>query len=198
MSGQGWASSLGGRMMTTRNWQWVAALGMLLLLAGCGSGGGTQAASTSAAPSTNPTVSPSPESASPLEGTWRAGPISQVFAEATLREHGLEEWIDEFQPVTPIAADTVLTLDIRDGEWDLYGQSSGHPRAEIDYDADYAVDGNEVIVTHADGSRTFQWSVDDDTLTLVLLTTDIPPTGNVPDEVFQRALYMTSDFTREG
>jgi hypothetical protein len=91
----------------------------------------------------------------------------------------------------------VLILEIRDGKWDLYGESNGEPRVEIDYDADYAVDGNEVVVTHADGSRTLQWSVADDTLTLNLLTTDIPPTGNVPDEVYQRALYMTSDFTRD-
>ena len=52
-------------------------------------------------------------------------------------------------------------------------------------------------MTHADGSRTLQWSVDDDTLRLELLTTDIPPYGGVPDEVFQRALYMTRDFTRQ-
>ena len=90
-----------------------------------------------------------------------------------------------------------MILEIRDGEWDLFGESSGAPRVEIDYNASYVVEGNEVVVTHADGSNTFQWSVDGDTLTLDHLTTDMPPSGNVPEEVFQRALYMTSGITRQ-
>ena len=86
-------------------------------------------------------MSPSPELGSPLEGTWQAGPISAADAEATLREHGLEEWIEAFQPLTPVAADTLLILEIRAGQWDLSGESSGHPGVEIDHDADYVVAG---------------------------------------------------------
>jgi len=39
--------------------------------------------------------------------------------------------------------------------------------------------------------------VDGDTLTLEFLTAAIPPHEGVPDEVFQRALYMTRDFKRD-
>ena len=51
-----------------------------LLLAGCGSNGGT---------STDKSSATSSKSASPLEGTWRTEPITLDDAEATLREHGL-------------------------------------------------------------------------------------------------------------
>lgn len=165
----------------------VAVVGTAILLTGCGSDEATQTTSAAASPETVP-----------LEGSWRAGPISPRDAEATLRRYGLGKWIKRFRPVTPIAASTTLILDIKDGEWDLYGEARGGVREEIDYNAEYVVRDNEVDKIHATGVSTLRWSVDGDTLTLGWLKTTEPPYKGIPEEVFQRALYMTRDFKRQG
>ena len=155
-------------------------------LAGCGSDGGTSPDKPSASQT---------KTESPLEGTWRTEPISLSDAEATLRKHGLGKWIKKFRTEPPFQGETVLILDVKD-EWDLYGESDGGPREEIDYDAEYLVKGDTVKVTHSTGSTTHRWSVDGDRLTLEWDSTTQPAFNGVPDEVYQRALYMTAKFTR--
>jgi hypothetical protein len=59
------------------------------------------------------------------------------------------------------------------------------------------VDGDEVVVTHSNGSNTFRWEIEGDTLTLEHVATTMPPYEGIPDPVFQRALYMTADFTQD-
>jgi len=178
----------------------VAAVGISVLLAGCGS---DEETITSSQDESSPTASvtgsatPSPEALSPLEGTWRTGPISPRDAEATLRQFGLAQWIEPFRPVAPFGADTVLILEIGE-EWDLYGMAKAQPREEIDYNADFQVHGNKVDVIHSAGFNTFRWSVDGDALTLEWLSTTIPSTDGIPEEVFQRALYMTEEFVKKG
>ncbi|HYN37136.1 MAG TPA: hypothetical protein VEV82_09205 [Actinomycetota bacterium] len=98
----------------------------------------------------------------------------------------------------PFGADTVLILDIRDGVWDLYGKPKGEPREEIDYDAEYLIDGNKVGKIHATGATTYRWSVDGERLTLEWLKSTEPPYKGIPDEVFVRALYQTDEFTKSG
>lgn len=156
-----------------------------VVLAACGSDGEKSADERSSAPT-----------ASALEGTWRTEPISLTDAEATLRKHGLGKWVEKFKTDPPFEGDTVLILEVKD-EWDLYGESDGGPRAEIDYDAEYRIDGDTVEVTHSTGSTKHRWSVDGDRLTLEWLSTTQPPYNGVPDEVYQRALYMTSEFTKD-
>lgn len=158
-----------------------------VLVAGCGTSSEPSASGSSASP---------PKAASALEGTWRTEPISLSDAEATLRKHGLGKWAKKFRTDPPFEGETVLILDVKD-EWDLYGESDGGPRAEIDYDAGYLVKGDTVKVTHSSGSTTHRWSVDGDRLTLEWLSTTQPPYEGVPDEVYQRALYMTAEFTRD-
>jgi hypothetical protein len=68
----------------------------------------------------------------PLEGIWQTAPISPAEAEATLRQHDLEKYIQQFGNVTPVSEEMVLILDIHDGEWDLYGKPKGGARQEID------------------------------------------------------------------
>ena len=156
-------------------------------LAGCGSDGGTSPEEPSASPT---------KASSPLEGTWRTESISLSDAEATLRRHGLGEHIKKFKTDPPFQGETVLILDVKD-EWDLYGESQGGPREEIDYDAEYLVKDDTVKVTHSTGSTTHRWSVDGDRLTLEWVSTTQPAYNGVPDEVYQRALYMTAEFTRD-
>jgi hypothetical protein len=173
--------------------------GLLIPLVGCGSDDDREASSTSEQTTTSQQTTTSEQTTTtPLDGTYQTGPITPAEAEATVREHGLEEWLDEFRPLNPIEApSTELILDIGDGEWDLYGETDGGPRVEIDYDAEYAVEGDQVVFTHSDGANTYQWSLDGDTLTLEFVDSTLPPYAGIPEEVFQSALYETSTFTRQ-
>jgi hypothetical protein len=52
-------------------------------------------------------------------------------------------------------------------------------------------------VAHFAGTNTFRWSIDGDTLTLEWVATTLPDYQNIPEEVFQRVLYMTETFERQ-
>ena len=97
----------------------VAAAGVSMLLVGCGGSDEGTETTSSTEPSTTASAEPS-ESVSELEGIWQTSVVSEGDAVAALRRHGLAEWIKEFRPLTPFADDTVLILDIHEGEWDLY------------------------------------------------------------------------------
>ncbi len=175
----------------------LAAVGVAMLLVGCGSDDETGSGTSSKDPATTATETAAADAASPLEGSWQTGPISPRDVDATLRRAGLAEWTERFRPLTPIPASTTLILDLHNGEWDLYGKPRSGPREEIDYDAEYVVKGDRVEKTHATGVTTYRWSVDGDTLTLEWLSTTEPPIEGIPDEVFGRALYMTQPFMRQ-
>ena len=170
-------------------------VGIAVAIAGCGSDGTESTAEQTPQTEASPRDSPIDEG-SALEGTWVTEPISKRDAEKTLRQNGLAKWIGRFRPVSPIADDTVLVLEIGD-QWDLYRQVKGGPREEVDYNASYSVENNKVDVVHSAGSNTFRWSVDGDVLTLVWLKSTIPPSEGVPEEVFQRVLYKTAGFERQ-
>ena len=147
-------------------------------------------------PSTHPT-SEAP-SASPLEGAWQAGPVSIKETAATVRRHGLGRWVADYRANAPFPDDTVLTLTIENGAWDLYGTTVGGRPEPIDYDAEYEIDGDTVVFHHSDGSNTYRWAIVGDTLSLEFVRSTLPAYRGIPDEVFQRALYMTEAFTRQG
>ena len=165
----------------------VALAAASMLLVGCGSDTSETPAPTSETPA-----------ASPLEGTWRTGSVSPRDAEATLRRQGFARFVEDFRANAPFSTDTVLILSIEGGQWNLYGESEGKPAEPIDYDAEYEIDGDTVTFHHSDGSNTHRWTVDGDTLSLAFEKGTMPPYEGIPDEVFQRALYMTEAFTRQG
>ncbi len=181
----------------------VAAAAISMLLVGCGSDNSTPAtdssderASTSATSEAPPT-SDAP-AASPLEGAWQAGPLSLKDTEATIRRYGLGRYVKAYRENSPFFGDdTVLTLTIENGEWNLYGIPGGGEPVPIDYHADYEIDGDSVVFHHSDGSNFYRWQVDEDTLTLHFVRSTLPGYRGIPDEVFQRALYMTAAFTRQ-
>jgi hypothetical protein len=175
----------------------LAAVGVAVLLIGCGSDDDTGTASSSKDPTTSATQTAASDAVSRLEGTWQTGPISPRDVDATLHRDGLAKWIERFRSVTPIAARTTLILDLHNGEWDLYGKPKSGPREEIDYDAEYVVKGDRVEKIHATGVTTYRWSVDGDALALEWLSSTEPPYKGIPDEVFSRALYMTQPFMRQ-
>jgi hypothetical protein len=173
-----------------------------MVLVGCGSDEPTPATASpddrasSSATSEPPATSEAP-AASPLEGTWRAGPITLEETEATIRSHGLGRYVKDYRANAPFFGDTVLTLTIENGAWDLYGITDGGQPAPIDYDAEYEIDGDTVVFHHSDGSNTYRWQVADDTLQLDFVNSSLPGFEGIPDEVFQRALYMTETFTTQ-
>jgi hypothetical protein len=170
-------------------------VGLLIALAGCGSDDESEPTGSAIESSPTTTASTSAD-ASPLEGTWETDPIHVADMEVTLREAGLGEHIAEFEQNAPISGvPTALILDVGD-EWDLYGHGQGESRKEIDYNAEYVVEGNEVVVNHSEGSNTFRWSVNGDVLKLTWLETTFASDTGVPEEAFQRALYMTAEFRR--
>ena len=138
----------------------------------------------------------SSEAQSPLVGTWRTGVITQRDAEATLRRYGLAKWISRFRRETPLTKSMAMVLVISPTGWDLYGKPRGKPRVEIDYDAEYVVNGKVVSKIHAAGFTMFRWSVNSRKLSLRWLKTTEPPYRGIPDKVFQYALYMTQSFSR--
>lgn len=124
-------------------------MGVSVLLAGCGSEEGTLSTASPQEPQPSASATPSPaEAVSELEGSWQTDPVSQRDAEAELRQQGLGKCIEQFRPLSPLVGDMVLTLVIDNGGWDLYGQPEGGPRSEIDYDAEYSVDGDLITVIH--------------------------------------------------
>jgi hypothetical protein len=135
--------------------------------------------------------------ASRLEGTWKTGPIGPQDVEATLRRHGLAKWIKRFRPISPIPEPTILTLDLKDGGWNLYGKPATGPRQKIDFNAKYVVRRDEVEKIHATGATTYRWSVNGSSLKFQWLRTTEPPSKGIPDEVYSRALYMTRPFKRQ-
>ena len=181
---------------------WVVVLAATsMLLVGCGADDPAPAKASpdevpsTSATSTAPAVSETP-AASPLEGTWQAGPISLTDTEATVRRHGLGRYVKDYRANAPFFGDTVLILTIEGGAWDLYGKSGGGEPVPIDYDAEYEINGDTVVFHHSDGSNTYRWQVDHDILQLHFVKSTLPSYRGIPDEVFQRALYMTETFTR--
>lgn len=132
----------------------------------------------------------------PFAGIWHTDEISQADAEATLRRHGLAKWITRFRRQTPFTEPIALQLVVRRAEWDLYGKPQGKPRFAIDYDAKWWLpDDRTVRKIHGTGITTFRWSVSGGALKLRWLRTTEPDFMGIPDEVFQRALYMTRTFS---
>ena len=179
----------------------VAFAASSVLLVGCGS---DEPGSVSAAPDeptsnsvSSETPSETPVAASPLEGSWQAEPITLEQSEATIRRHGLGEWVEEYRKNAPFSGDTLLSLTIEGGAWDLYGESDGGPSQPIDYDAEYEIAGDKVVFHHSDGSNTYRWRVDGDTLQLRFEKSTLPGYRGIPEEVFQRALYMTATFSKQ-
>jgi|SRR5687768_2390350 len=175
----------------------VVLIGVAITLAGCGSSDEESETADSSAEATPATTTSSPEEATALEGTWRTEPITVAEMTQTLREQGLGESVGGFEKNAPISdAPTSLILEIGDGTWDLYGQAQGGQREEIDYDAQFEVDGDTVVVSHEGDSNTYRWSVNGGVLKLAWLKTTYRAYKGIPEKVFQRALYMTADFQR--
>ena len=54
-----------------------------------------------------------------------------------------------------------------------------------------------MVFHHSEGSNFHRWQVDGDTLTFEFVRSTLPGVEGIPEEAFQRALYMTAVFTRQ-
>lgn len=100
----------------------LTALGVAVLLTGCGSDDDANTVSPSNVQTPTATQTAAADATSCLDGVWQTGPISPRDLDATLRRDGLAKWIERFGPISPVADSTTLILDLHDGEWDLYGR----------------------------------------------------------------------------
>jgi hypothetical protein len=115
---------------------------------------------------------------------------------ATLREAGLQKWIQPFRARAGIADSNTFTLTVAGGIWSQDWSKDGGPVENNDY-GPYRIVGDTVIVTHGAGTDTFHWSVSADTLTLEFVkAAGIPPTRGIPEEVFQRAFFTATPLHR--
>ncbi len=90
-----------------------------------------------------------------------------------------------------------MTLTIDGGAWNLYGESEGGGPEPIGYDAEYDIGGDTVVIHHSEGSNTYRWKVDQDTLRLHFVQSTLPGYQGIPRRTAQRALYMTATFSRQ-
>ena len=151
----------------------------------------------------------------PLAGVWRTDPITIDDMSRTLRDHGLARWIGRFAKLAPIGRTPtalVLEIDTRDYlyplDWHLFAErEAGARKTLIDYrmqaespagGLQYEQDGGQLVVSHDGESNAYRWSVDGKDLTLTWQKTTYPPHMGIPEEVFQRALYMTAKFRKVG
>jgi hypothetical protein len=178
----------------------VAIMGIAALLVGCGADGAAEPTPSPPSPSVNASASsPSGDEASALEGTWETGTVAERDIEKTLREAGLEKWIEPLRALPASAPPTdsnVFALEIHAGAWNLYWEPDGGAGEPIDFDSRYKVDGNTVVVSHEGDSNTYRWSVDGDTLRLTWVDTTYGSYKGIPEEVFQRAFYMSGEFKK--
>ena len=175
-------SARGGNAMRSWARMLVASVAGALVLAGCGS---DEAPRTTASP------------AAALEGTWKT--VRSPRARPKRRCDGTA-WANGSSSSgrsRPSRTRSSSPWTSTTGNGTLYGQPSGGASEEIDYNAEYVVKGDTVDKTHSTGTTTLGWTVDGDTLKLEWLETNEPPVEGIPDEVFQRALYMTQDFERQ-
>ena len=163
----------------------------------------------------------------PVAGVWRTDPITVDDMKRTLRAHGLAKWIGRFAKHAPIgksATALVLEIDTRKGwpgypfDWHLYAEpAAGTRKTMIDYRMQtdswggqdlpdvprgpglrYEQDGDQLVASFEGDSNTYRWSVDGNYLALTWQKTTYPPHRGIPEEVYQRALYMTAKFKRVG
>jgi hypothetical protein len=172
----------------------------LLVLAACG-GQGTATDQPSADPSVmsaqpSAAASAAPSVASALEGVWHTELVTPDDMAAVLQVAGLQEYTQPFLAAEEPGESNVFTLRVSAGRWVFYWSRDGGLQLEQDSGA-YTIDGDTVTIRHDDqGSDTHRWSVDGDTLTLTYVSDTFPSTQGIPEEVYQRVLYMSSPWAR--
>jgi hypothetical protein len=167
-----------------------------LLGAACsssGTGGADSSRTSGAAPLGATSVS---RGAGALEGTWQTGSVSIEQMVSTLRDAGLQEWIQPFRAKAGMGESNVFRLLIADGSWREEYSRDGGPFQDFD-DASYTISGDTVALTRGAGS--YHWQVTADTLRLTFVPHSMQgsdPVTGISGEALQRAFYTAAPFHR--
>jgi len=175
----------------------LAALATCLVMsaAGCAGDEAPEAAPSEASPS--PSATTASEPASPEVGTWETDPISRADFVKTLRQAGFGKHVHAFETREDWLPQkhTVLSLELLDGRWTLYGALDERPPAVVDQQS-YEVDGDRFVITSGVGQTVFTSTVGDEELALSFVSSTEPDYQGVPVEAVLRLYYTTAPFHR--
>ena len=172
---------------------WLAiALATALILGGCGGGQpqGEESEPASAAASAAPP-------ASPEVGTWETALVTRAQFLKTLEESGFEKYARQFKGMEDWfpKEEAVLSLELRDGSWTLYGALDGQAPSVFDRQT-YEVVDEHFELTSGVGGSVLQPRIEDEALTLEFVSSTEPAYEEVPVEAILRVYYTTAPFHR--
>jgi hypothetical protein len=132
-----------------------------------------------------------------LRGTWSTGRVTQQEMDDTLREAGLQQWIQPFRALHADSPWRSFTLALDDDRWLGYWQTVGRSRELNDGPFPMRVEGDTLIYGPGNWSTTLRWTVVGSSLTLEFVETTGPGIEGIPEEAFVRAFYTTTPFERQ-
>jgi hypothetical protein len=153
---------------------------------------------TSPIPASTPTPAPPTQSAAaPVEGTWRAGPLPMSVLVANLKAHKLNKWVPAYLGANTATTQFTFTLKLQGGQLTLTRALDGVSQGVEDSES-YAVSGDRITFTPIGTgcASTFGWQVTGDQLAFTFISDTCPPYRGTPDEVFMRALYASTPYSR--
>jgi hypothetical protein len=158
-----------------------------------GAPGPAQPGHSRAADSSTPHHSTAP---TPLDGTWRIGPVTTAQIRATLRQGGEGRWfrtVIRDLPPPPVT----YWMTIHNGRVDV--RLAGRGGTRYGYDQEYlTVSGRRAILEPRGnlGVNRYRWALEGGRLRLMFLSTSEGGLGVNPNAAFQRALYSVAEWTR--
>jgi hypothetical protein len=182
------------------SWPAVALALLALSCGACASGSTTATAGsapTSTAAATTSAATTSARPASPVEGTWRAGPLPMSVIAANLKTHRLKKWTATYLGKHTSRSKFIHTLKLQDGHLILLSTIDGVTQGVEDRE-DYTITGQHITFTPIGSgcASTFGWQVDGDRLVLTFVSDSCPPYNGTPDQVFMRALYASAPYLK--
>jgi len=163
-------------------------------------------ASAPASPSPSPGQPPAGASAQPLDGSWRSEPISDADVRRTLEEAGLGRWSDAILDRLPDRP-FVSLMRMRDRRINIFLVGpDGRPQHYDGQESNVVGDDLRVTAIWSRVATRYRWRAETrgtgrDAVTVLDLdleaTTEHPSEG-IPGEVWQRVLYTSAPFLREG
>lgn len=137
--------------------------------------------------------------ATPLDGTWRAGPFEPAAVRQTLEAAGLAKFADPILAQLP-RHKIVLDLRVSGRIWELTMRGQDSPTEVMDQEYVATVDAQQFTMGPLGegntGESTYSYDTAKRVLRLTFLATTEPLTYAVPGEAWQRALYTTSNFAK--
>ncbi|WP_374458013.1 hypothetical protein [Nocardioides sp.] len=174
------------------------AVACLALAGGCGEDPGTGGAATPEAASASPGPTESASApAGPEVGTWESAPVTRDQFLQTLRVNGFTDYVRRFGSIPGWLPDRegVLSLELRDGSWMLYGALDGDAPTVFDRQTYEVVDQGFELTSDV-GQTILRPSIEGETLALEFVSSTEPAAEEIPVEAILRVYYTTATFTR--